>query len=708
MTPSAQFNTLPLLSVKPALDDSLDKIGSDLEQFFASNGEDREALLEAIGELHRAYGVLRMLSLDGVIVFCSELEKLLQEFAAESLQPSSMHQEVIQRALLILTHFLGALADGAPNAALRLFDPYQELLQARGIESAFAVDLFFPELNVELPSQVANVPLEADAQARIKAARSQYQLALLKWLRQNNAAEALQTMHASVLAVMACVPQDGRAFWWIAAGLLDCLIYDGLPPELNAKKLLGRIDLRMKSLADGTGADERAALNEMLYLVACSHAVSETVEEIKRCYALDEYLPEEPPLPPGETAQVLEELRAQLNGSEETWEKCTLQDETACTSFAGQAEQLHTLSERLDRNTLQMLCKQVHTAATHIGGQEYRQRIKMDMALALILLDSGIAHYAHLGDSFHEQVRILGQRLQVGAGEMPELQELVPLHCQMAQREITPLLAEAMSNNLQHVEQGLNVFFGNQEKREELALLVRLLNQVQGCLHMLSLDVAEHLLKNAKLAVARYADGGKLTPMEMRITATTISALGAYIHDLTFAQNPDSTLLQEMLQEITAQPPEESVPATPTEENASLTALAVQMTATEDNEMLEVFLEEAEEVLGILRTNLDLSQLHPESSEPLVTIRRGFHTLKGSGRMVGLNDLGEVAWAVERAMNKWLQENKPATPGLLQFIADSEALFHVWVDSLRSHSGTMINTTPLVAAAQQIESGEEP
>ena len=707
MTSSAKFNALPLLSVKPALDESLDKIGHALEQFFASNGEDQAALKEAIGELHRAYGVLRMLSLDGVMVFCGELEKLLQEFATGGLQPSSMHHEVTQRALLILTYFLGSLADGGSNAALRLFDPYQELLQARGIEAAFAVDLFFPELNVELPRAVVNLPLGPDAPAHIKAARSQYQQALLKWLRKDNTAEALQNMHAAVLAVLPCVPPEGRAFWWVAAGLLDCLIFDGLPPELNANKLLGRVDLRMKSLVEGAQVDERATLNEMLYLVACSHAVSERVEEIKRRYALDEYLPEEPPLPPGETAQVLEQLRELLNSAEEFWEKCALQDEAACGAFAAQAEKMQAKAEQLDRNTLQLLCRQINAAAARTAEPEYRQRIRMDMALALILLDNGIAYYAHLGDSFHEQVRILGQRLHGVAGEVPDVAELVPLHCQMAQREIIPLLTEAMTNNLQHVEQELNVFFANPDKREELTLLVRLLNQVQGCLHMLSLDVAEQLLRNAKQAVNRYAEGGALVPAEMRSTATAISALGAYIHDLTYGQQPDTAQLEQMLQAATAQPSAEAAPAAAKGPGVSATVVAVPMPSPEDNEMLEVFLEEAQEVLGILRTNLDLSQLHPESIEPLVTIRRGFHTLKGSGRMVGLNDLGEVAWAVERAMNKWLQENKPATPGLLQFIADAEALFHAWVDSLRTHSGTMINTTPLVEAAQKVENGEE-
>ena len=124
--------------------------------------------------------------------------------------------------------------------------------------------------------------------------------------------------------------------------------------------------------------------------------------------------------------------------------------------------------------------------------------------------------------------------------------------------------------------------------------------------------------------------------------------------------------------------------------------------------MLEVFLEEAREVIETLHSNLEISRLHMDSREPLVTMRRGFHTLKGSGRMVGLTELGEVAWAVERAMNKWLQENKPASPALLDMIGDAEVLFQHWVDMLRSGSTTAtIDTTWLLTVADCIENGKD-
>jgi chemosensory pili system protein ChpA (sensor histidine kinase/response regulator) len=87
-----------------------------------------------------------------------------------------------------------------------------------------------------------------------------------------------------------------------------------------------------------------------------------------------------------------------------------------------------------------------------------------------------------------------------------------------------------------------------------------------------------------------------------------------------------------------------------------------------DAELLAIFLEEAHEVLGTIGEHLELSRGEPHNHEYLTTIRRGFHTLKGSGRMVGLSDLGETAWAIEQVMNKWLQSEQDATPSLYQLV----------------------------------------
>ena len=708
----AQFNTLPLLSVKPGLDGSLANISRELEDFFSSGGSNREALKNAQEELHRIVGVLRMLSLTGLSVFCAELEKQLQEFN----QPqdiTALRRDVIRRALFGLTHYLDALADGATNATLRLFHEYQEMLQARGVEMAFDVDLFFPALQVELPEALLQLPQDSEAAAHIKSARMQFQQALLKWLRQDNVPESLRMMMASVRAAFACAPQNlQRGFWWVAAGLLDCLMHEGLPPELNVRKVLSRIDQKMKSLTDGSAFDEESAISEMLYMIARSHSVSDAVEQIKSVYALDVYLPEEPPLPPSETAALLDNMRAQLRLAQEVWEQCITEEAGACQRFGEEIAKLHELSEHLDRNTLQFLCKQIQTSAQHADEPERAQRMSMDMAMALLLLDGGIEHYRHLGSGFHEQTRILSSRLQSSLAHIPEdtgkFDNLVSLYCQMEQHEAMVPLATEMQGNLQLIEQSLNAFFNNAAKRTELAHIGRLLSQVQGGLHILSLEVAVQLTGMLRQVSERYMQGATPPAAEMRTVAAAISALEEYVHALVLGQKPDTFVLSGVLQEMTeirAASGQEDV-ALPAEE--AVNAGVSIRTGGEDEELLEVFLEEAREVMETLRSNLEISRLHMDSREPLVTMRRSFHTLKGSSRMVGLAELGEVAWAVERAMNKWLQDNKPATPELLDMIGDAEVLFQHWVDMLHSGSASAtIDTSWLLTVADCIENGKE-
>ena len=358
----APFNPLPLLSVKPGLDSSLANISRELESYFASTGNDQQALKNALEDLHRIGGVLRMLSLTGLSVFCAQLEKLLQELEPAQ-AVSAMRREAIRRALFGLTHYLDALADGASNATLRLFHEYQELLQARGLEMAFDMDLFFPSLRVELPDALLQPPQESDAPARIKSARVQYQRALLRWLRQDGKEEALRLMMAAVRSIVVCVPQNQqRTFWWVAFGLMDCMIHEGIPPELNYKKCLSRIDIKMKSLTEGNAFDEELSTSEMLYFIARSHSVSETVDQIKKVFALDVYLPEEPPMQPSETAALLNNMRAQLSVAQNSWEHCAADEAGACKRFAGDMEILQGMAEQLDRNTLQFLSKQIQAS----------------------------------------------------------------------------------------------------------------------------------------------------------------------------------------------------------------------------------------------------------------------------------------------------------------------------------------------------------
>lgn len=797
MTNNAQFDRNTLAAVKPGMDSTLAEITAQMERYLGAPGSNVVALEKARTELQSLLGVLKMVGLDGVAVFCTELAATLSELAANPQQVSVMHRDVLRRALFGITHFLDALANGVDNATLRLFPQYQELQQLRGLEMSFELDLFYPNLAVQLPQQVMNAPAPNDATARLKVMRSQYQQGLLRWFKQEDAAAALQQMQQAVESALRCVPQDeGRAFWWIALGLFDCLKLDGLPPEMNVRKLLGRIDQQLRAVAEGHVSDTKPVLNEMLYLIGRSHVASDHMEEIKQVYALENYLPEQSSLPPGETEQLLGVMRDQLRVAEESWELCVQGDQASCEKFLKYVDQLSLQSDKLDRDVLQYLTKQIKGLSQYATAPEHAKPVAMDMAMALLLLGSGIENYSRLGSGFQEQARILTERMQAAVKQQPEddkrLTELVDLHYQMEQRgDVMGPLANEMLVNLQHVEQGLNAFFNDAVKRDGLTELLRLLSQIQGGFRISSLTHAEHLLSSVQDRVRRFVRGND-TPRsaERYALADALSALENYMQHLIHGQAGDVWRLEEALSEmvkldqapepvvtapveqkpqvspvaVTAPPvenpqvlapakitlvepiaisapleitpveparvsaplefvpvelpqvsvPLEFVPAEPQAASAPLefvsagkpqVTAAMQPPSEEEQELLDIFLEEAQEVLGTISSNLETCRSHPGNHEALVTIRRGFHTLKGSGRMVGLTDLGEVAWSVERALNKWLQDNKSATPGLLHFIGTAVQSFVVWVEMLGRQGVAHIEAADLVAAALQIENG---
>ena len=101
-----------------------------------------------------------------------------------------------------------------------------------------------------------------------------------------------------------------------------------------------------------------------------------------------------------------------------------------------------------------------------------------------------------------------------------------------------------------------------------------------------------------------------------------------------------------------------------------------------DSELLDVFLEEVREVVVNGLIAIDLLRAEPGNLGEQTTLRRAFHTLKGSSRMVGLNDFGEAAWSMEQVLNAWLTEKKPAQPGLLQLSGAALQAFSRWADDI--------------------------
>ena len=106
----------------------------------------------------------------------------------------------------------------------------------------------------------------------------------------------------------------------------------------------------------------------------------------------------------------------------------------------------------------------------------------------------------------------------------------------------------------------------------------------------------------------------------------------------------------------------------------------------EEDDLLDIFLEEAREVVQNGFTAIQALTTNPADLSELTTLRRAFHTLKGSSRMVGLTEFGEAAWSMEQVLNTWLADQKHANEPLRSLAGDAMRGFSRWVDDIAAHT----------------------
>jgi chemosensory pili system protein ChpA (sensor histidine kinase/response regulator) len=218
------------------------------------------------------------------------------------------------------------------------------------LEMSFKLDLFYPNLAVQLPAQILNVAQHTDGSSQLKLLRSQYQQGLMRWLRQDDAAASVAQMQLAVGGAIACVPKNNsRAFWWIAHAFFECVKLQDLPEDVNVRKLLSRIDQQMRTVAEGKDGDVQLAVNEMLYIIGCSQSPSEYTTAVKDTYSLASYLPNQAAASLAETESLRAALREQLHGAQESWERSVQGDDASCEKFKAHVNQLQRVASWIDK-----------------------------------------------------------------------------------------------------------------------------------------------------------------------------------------------------------------------------------------------------------------------------------------------------------------------------------------------------------------------
>ncbi len=157
-------------------------------------------------------------------------------------------------------------------------------------------------------------------------------------------------------------------------------------------------------------------------------------------------------------------------------------------------------------------------------------------------------------------------------------------------------------------------------------------------------------------------------------------------------------------------PGEEKTPATGTvdgrlDEEEDLAVIAEDV----DEEILEIFLEEADEELEVIRAHLPRWKNAPDEDEPLQIIRRSFHTLKGSARLVGAMWMGEFAWSFEDLLNRVIEGKVAASPVMFDLLEQAASVgLPQLIAQLRDGTRTEAIVGELMEMARAVSRSEEP
>ncbi len=124
-----------------------------------------------------------------------------------------------------------------------------------------------------------------------------------------------------------------------------------------------------------------------------------------------------------------------------------------------------------------------------------------------------------------------------------------------------------------------------------------------------------------------------------------------------------------------------------------------------DEEIIEIFIEEAVEILGELHENLAKWRVNDNDEEAPAVMRRGFHTLKGSGRLLGAEMIAEFSWKIENMINHFMDKNITASEPFFHVLDEALAVLPQLIEQLQGNREPIDNLAQLMLSADILAEG---
>ena len=711
----------PLSWVKPEVDFALKSVRDNIAQYM-ERPEEVKLLQQCPQQLHQVTGALNILGLNGVVGFCVSME---HAFTGVTAEPRRSTVGTLDRAVLALKEFIDGLAKGEANAPIKLFPVYREISSLHGKAEVTEKDLFYPDLTPAAPAHpsVAEVPAQK-LPSLLTAQRTRFQRGLLAILRDPTSREGLKDMRLSLetLDMLAAQLPPPRSLWWAATGLIDGLLHAD-PRDVwatGAKALCAKLDLRMRDLAKGSNPEQDPILRDVLYAIGKSKTATQRIRDIRQLYQLDSLFPE-PDLPGlmefdmDWLGPALGDVRSRVQAIKDLWVAYVSGDAGALARLRDSVTALKTKIHDLGNIHMIRMVDVVAMVSTRLPNPYPRQSQLMitEMASAFLLIENIVDHFTDTPPDLGTQVEIMGGWLLDAV--KGKSSDIVPeglredLSQEVSRLKLQTQVAREIISNLQQVEQVLDGYARDRSRLATLTTLTPLLKQIHGALSILGFARAAEIQSQCNHLIARCANADPAwNENDLETVVEGLTSLGFFLDPCLRGLVPAESALDAFFSRL-AQRNAQEAPAAPGAATKSQIAQAAEPASVpEDDELLGIFLEEARTVFTDINAAAPACSRNPADIESLRTIRRGFHTLKGSGRMVGLDGLGEVAWSVERVLNRWLEQQWPANAELLQLVEAATATLSEWIAALAGKRLVTVTGQSLIEQAAVLISAPQP
>lgn len=731
---SNDFDIGPLTWVKEEIDKSLHTVLENLNKY-GENISDTAFLRYAQTHVYQASGALDMVGLEGCKFFCAELEKCISKLEKNEIATTPELNAQLVHAVNALLAYLDSLMKGARDVPLRLFDALAPIVAAQGglLEKS---DLFFPDTSHAAPKDIPTVELDDSAYAKfIAEQRLNYQKSLLNWFKAKDAV-ALDSMVKSLVKVSEVQTRSApKMMWWSASAFAQSLHDADIAEMAGAKRLCRKIDQELKQLLDGAPKANPQMLKDMLYYVAETQADYPEISKAKQIYDLHSYI--DSPLDHlghsvidqseisialqladvvASVGDVWNEVSNKIDFHVENREQTTVSVDrslmTRCADILAEQQPLcQQLSQVVVIDLYQALAQVIHFLRD--GSGQTTHPILIEVAAGIHLLETALQEYTDLDASKIQKLLSEIQRLELIASGAA--------YTQLAHDRTNELDADTMKvvvsqihESLKVVEQALDGFFRHPQDKSPLGLTVKPLKEVTSIFQMLDADVPAEVAK-ISLDYVEFFQSNHFDSNqgEFELLAESLSMLSMYAEGMPKVRPEYESAMESALARmkialgnalgtnvvVPAENTSHEVAEVVASGDETTTALIVDRAS--DDELLDIYLTEAEEVLAHIASNLQLLKVSA-SHEALVEIRRGFHTLKGSGRTVGLSGLGEVAGSVETYLNGVLESKATLTNEQLQEIEHITAEFANWSDTLREQHEVTLSPDVWIARIMQL------